>query len=139
MSVGSEVYFCHRCGTGGSLITLKKNLGLLSGHQWTKAERRLHALRQERIERELQNFLSWLNSLRREYILMFRSAFDVETIGLSLGRAMLAKGIPVDSNILQVAFDAATDGETFSAFLDYLDARENRPKIFEIWRARNAA
>jgi hypothetical protein len=62
----------------------------------------------------------------------------VEGIAIRLGRAMLAKGIPVDSTVLQLAFDAATDREAFSAFLDYLDSRKNRRKIYEIWRTSNA-
>ena len=129
-----EVYFCHRCGTRGNVITLKKELGLLENRQWTRDERRRFAQRQERIDRELQSFLEWLYPLRREYILKFRSSLDVERIICSLAKRKINSRLPIDSWILDIAFEASRDREIYSACLNYLDDPRNRERIVRAWK-----
>ncbi len=72
LAVDHDVYFCHRCGVGGNVATLKRELNIFTPKSNTSQERR--QLKQElaaaRIERRA--FQCWLKKQRTLHALWHR-------------------------------------------------------------------
>ena len=131
---GREVYFCHRCGRGGSIGTLKKELGIKEGRHWTQDERRTYAERKELVERKANRFFEFLKELRRSKVEAFRSAYDRELTARDAGRAALERGQPVSGDLLQAA--ASFESEELAQDLDAIDDPDNLPIWIVLWEEK---
>jgi hypothetical protein len=134
LSVGDDVYFCHRCRVGGNRITLSKELGLFQERHWTMEERRQYAKRRKRVESETLAFLTWLRRFRNEQILKFRVAFD---FGIALHRRahrILSKREIVDNDTLEGCFRTSTETEHYTQILDWLDDPGRRNEVYQCFR-----
>ena len=134
MSVTGDVFFCHRCRTGGNRITLARNLGLFQTQNWTPKERREFAKRREQIERETTRFLTWLTSFRAKQILKFRIAFDFGTYLHRRAHQILSRGGIVDSDTLEGCYRTSREAEHYSGILDWLDDPKSRHEIYQCFR-----
>lgn len=118
LKVDGDVFYCHRCGRGGNLITLKREIGV----EFTRTRRTPQQRKVWRCARVLASEVKrWRKSHRRWLCVQFRNACDRELGARDRAYKLLRQGLEVDAALIDEAFSAAGERDCFWQLLESFD------------------
>jgi hypothetical protein len=118
LNVDGEVFYCHRCGVGGNVITLRRMLGLETVRpRRTPAQRML-----QECARVLAAWVKqWEKAQRRWLCVQHKNAMEREITARDRGNSLLSDRIEVDMATIDEAFKAAQERDWYMQWLDGFD------------------
>ena len=131
-----EVFYCHRCESGGGRRTLEGELGIQSHKPNPMEERRRRIVRAE-----AEQFAEWVRRKRIETAALLRDLDRHEATWREVGREQLAAREPVSEEVFaKLQMLAAWQGHTEGSYLRLCDFEHHAGELYrEFVREREAA
>lgn len=138
VDLAGERFYCHRCGRGGGIGMLRKNLWIAQDRPWTRAERSAYAQRRVRARQQADDFLTRFHIFRESKLHACRGAHFVQLLCQDLFEAAVAAGEPVSDFVIDLAYLSARDMEELGSELNVIEDPDELSAFAELFRRRAA-